>query len=226
MVGDVGPRYAAGERGLSEGSLLARFKTNGKPDRRFGRGGVRIQPFNGMPNRPRSFFGLDFDSRRRIVAAGTAFDVVAARGNKVVAAGEANGDRVGVVRLNAVGQPDNSFGPGGIRSFHVPGSTLDEADAVLPLGNGPLLVGGLSGPGGFVVKLGDGGLPAAGFGTAGFSVHDFGDDSGPSGQVYDMALAGHGKILLTGDASAGASSATGAGTEKARPVAERKVPCP
>jgi uncharacterized delta-60 repeat protein len=239
-----GKILAAGERGLSNGFLLARFKANGRPDRSFGRGGVRIQPFNGAPNRPRSLFGIDFDSRRRIVAAGlaagpgagknsfgfarflpngardtsfgdagikivqpgtsgTAFDVAAVRGNKVVAAGEADGERVGVVRLNAVGQPDNSFGPGGIRSFHVPGSSFDEADAVLPLGNGPLLVGGLSGPGGFVVKLGDGGLPAAGFGTAGFSVHDFGDDSAPSGQVFDMAPARHGKILLAGNASAG-----------------------
>ena len=129
--------------------------------------------------------------------------MAAAKGNKVVAAGQANGDLVGVVRLNAAGRPDKGFGPGGIRSFHVPGSSFDEADTVLSLGNGSLLVGGLSEPGGFVVKLGNGGLPATGFGTGGFSVHDFGDDSSPSGEVFDMALARHGKILLTGSASAG-----------------------
>ncbi len=239
-----GKILAAGGPDGSNGFLLARFKTNGRPDRGFGPGGLRIQPFNGAPERPRAIAGLDFDSRGRIVAAGlasgpgagndsfgfarylpngardtsfgdggikivqpgsfgAAFDGASARGNKVVAVGETNGDLVGVVRLKASGQPDSGFGPGGIRSFHVPGSSFDEADAVLPLGNGSMLVGGFSEPGGFVVKLGNGGLPVSGFGTGGFSVHDFGEDSDPSGEVYDMALAKGGKILLAGDASAG-----------------------
>ena len=40
----------------------------------------------------------------------------------------------------------------------------------------------------------------AGFGSGGFSVHDFGEDTSPSGEVFDIALAKGGKILLTGDA--------------------------
>ena len=154
LVLKSGKILAAGGPGGSNGFLLARFKTNGRPDRSFGPGGLRIQPFKGAPERPRAIAGLDFDSRGRIVAAGlasgpgagndsfgfarylpngardtsfgdggikivqpasfgAAFDVAAAKGNKVVAAGEANGDLVGVVRLNAAGRPDKRLRPRG-----------------------------------------------------------------------------------------------------------------
>ena len=252
FFGDVlvlksGKILAAGGVGGSRGFLLGRFKANGRPDRKFGPRGLRIQPFDDLPNRPRSLRGLDFDSRGRIVAAGLAsgpgpgnnafgfaryladgardtsfgnggvrvvqptpfgdaFDVAAAPGDRVVAVGQADGALSAAIRLTPAGNRDGSFGPGGVRTFHVPGSTFDSAGAVLPLRTGSLLVGGLSDLGGFVVKLGSGGLPAAGFASGGFSVHDFGEDADPSGEVNDIALARGGKILLTGEAESGVES--------------------
>ena len=110
---------------------FARYLPNGARDTSFGDGGIKVV-------QPAPF--------------GDAFDVAAAPGDKVVAAGQANGNQTAVVRLTAAGEPDNAFGPGGVRTFNVPGSSFDQADAVYPLGNGSLLVGGFSEFGGFVAS--------------------------------------------------------------------------
>jgi uncharacterized delta-60 repeat protein len=157
---------------------FARYLPSGALDPEFGSSGLRTVP---------------------IAPFGASEALALAPDQKVVAAGRSE-DIAVVVRLTEGGDPDTTFNaaPAGIRLLDVPGGGGDEAHAVAVLGDGAILVGGITSAGGFLAKLSPTGEPNATFGDAGFAVEDLGTSGSPSGSIEDIEVLGDGSILVTG----------------------------
>ncbi len=129
---------------------------------------------------------------------------------KIVAVGFANPSAIvwTVVRYHADGTLDPSFGTGGIVSTPFPNSSDDEPGSLLIQGDGKIVAGGITTPGGSVSDFAlaryntDGSLDS-GFGTAGLVVTDFG---GNADGVGCLAIQGDGKILAGGQSGTGGTS--------------------
>ncbi len=165
---------------------IARYLPSGQLDPDFGDAGLSVL----SPEGPGEAAAMDI-----------------APGGKIVAAGErinlAVHSEVAVLRLTSEGNPDPSFSaaaPVGFRIFKVPGSESSEANAVRVLGDGSVVVGGVSEEGAFLAKLDSDGEPVASFGTAGIKVQDLGEETEPSGEITDLAIQPDGRIVVTGSA--------------------------
>lgn len=120
---------------------------------------------------------------------------------KVVLVGPSAGPEFEVARLDADGQPDTTFGTGGVATFSVNSSglaTIDRGNAVAIQPDGKILVVGTSpGTGGTVltaVRLTTSGSLDSSFGTKG--VQTVALKSGA--EAYGVALQPDGKIVLAG----------------------------
>lgn len=142
-------------------------------------------------------------------------DVAVQADGKIVAVGSktttntyGSGGDVAVVRLLATGQPDTSFGPGGVRLFDF-GGQIERGDALVIQSGGKIVVGASTHAPGeqyfqdwevFRINPIDGSLDTS-FGDAntGRIVTSFGDGD----QLADLALQLDGKIVAAGMASLG-----------------------
>lgn len=171
-------------------AVVLRLLPNGQPDPGFGSGGKVTLNFPGGHSEVRA---VAVQPDGKIVAAG-------------VAEAPGNGDFL-IVRYNADGSPDMSFGGGdGIETVSL-GNEYDQAEAVAVGPDGRIaasgtvdLPGGGNGLG--VVVLEPNGTPDAGFGGGGSLVKETeigeGDDRGVA-----VALLGDGRVLLGDECGSG-----------------------
>jgi uncharacterized delta-60 repeat protein len=170
---------------------VARVGPTGVPDESFGPSGKRTVAFDLGGNKNDVAFGLAVQADGKIVVVGSAqIDTTA-----FVYA---------VVRLNADGTPDATFGPGGKRTVAISGGVgVDQAHGVAVQPDGKIVVVGLCQPtaGNFdmgAVRLNPDGTRDTGFGPSGIRVIPF--DLG--GSKFDAAsavsLQPDGRIVLTG----------------------------
>nr|MBA3353236.1 VCBS repeat-containing protein [Blastocatellia bacterium] len=162
---------------------VARFNQDGTPDVTFGNQGSVTYP---TPNPLRSIYANDvaIQSDGKIV-----FSIFAE---------EAGGFPYTVVRLNADGSYDSSFGTGGTVTLHV-GTWRDQPAGLEVQADGKVIVGGTSGSdagsGPSIIRLNTNGTPDASFGMGG---KVFTTDAVVSGSVYAVTLQPDGKIILAG----------------------------
>ncbi len=122
--------------------LIARFNPNGSLDTAFGTGGRTIVPFSPSVD---IALGVAIQSDGKIVAAGFASN--------------GSDNDFGIVRLNADGIPDGSFGSGGRRL--TPLASSDNANAVAIQEDGRIVAAGRT----FVGSIGEFALIRYGYGT-------------------------------------------------------------
>ena len=173
---------------------VARFETNGEPDTSFGSGGV-TNPF--APNNvPSSANALALQSDGKIV----------------VVAGSISGSGA-LVRLNANGSLDTSFGNGGLATFpSVPAGWGFSAGPVLVQPDGEILLGGTASEIGYrtdvfqtvLARYNSNGSPDKTFGTQG-SIQLAG-----SGGAAAMAVLADGDIITVDYTAIAQFSSTGA----------------
>ena len=135
-------------------------------------------------------------------------------GKTVVVASTAIKDDGVVMRFNANGSPDSSFGGGdGVVLVESTGSEYLNAIAVQP--DGKIVVGGSTNVdlNGIVRRLNVDGSPDKGFGTDGLAVLD----SGGEERVYGVAVQPDGKIVAVGDTSVGRDIAAYRLTSQGKP---------
>jgi uncharacterized delta-60 repeat protein len=172
-------------RGAAFNALaFGRYLPDGTPDTSFGDGaGIKVITLGG----PADIHAVAVAPDGSIVGVGSA-------GNNVL-----------VARLTSAGQPDPSFGPGGVRTVDVPGSTVEQGQAVEVLPDGSVVVAGPQGNGGFLAKLDAAGNLVAGFGTNGIASNQFGAAPGETASVEDIKLRDNGSILAVGTSNLPAS---------------------
>ena len=155
---------------------ILRYNTDGSPDTTFGVNGIALGGYHAN--------AVALQSNGSIVATGYDGDV----GSRVIQ----------VARFTASGALDATFGSGGIVDVSVNGVD-DEANAVLILSNGDIVVGGFTKNGTFLdsvfVRLTPSGALDTTFNASGKSVVAM---STGSDQVNAMALQSDGKIVGTG----------------------------
>ncbi len=128
-------------------------------------------------------------------ATGDAYDVVIQPDGKIVVVGDSSG-RIGLLRLNANGSPDNGFGSGGFAR------SLEGEGLSVALQGTQILVGAGSPAGDFrVARFNTNGSPDLTFGPGGYT--DVGFTA--SAHVHDIALQGT-KIVALGMNQASATS--------------------
>ena len=175
--------------GLGNDFAVARYNADGTPDATFGTGGRVTTNVVGRTDLGRA--------------------VALAPGGKIVVAGRAEqsdgrGDDFALVRYNADGTPDASFGSGGVVTTDIAGGS-QQANGVVVQPDGRIVVGGYSGrsTGTFDFALArynaDGTLDA-GFGTAGTAVTDL---SGQDDFGEDLGLQPDGKLVVIGRRTSG-----------------------
>jgi len=163
--------------------LFVRYLSNGSLDPTFGLGGIATVDLRGTTDIARAV-AL---SGGKIVAAGTSRDPASSRTD------------IGVVRLDANGTPDPTFGVAGsyVSSFGGPGSQVARSLAIDSAGR--ILVAGSYGsaqPNNFAVaRLTTGGAIDSTFGVGGLAVTDF---SGRSDDGFGAALQADGRLLVAG----------------------------
>jgi uncharacterized delta-60 repeat protein len=172
-------------QGDTDAFAFARFTRTGQADTLFGDGG------------------------RALFAQGTGGNVAGAVAvdptGRIVAAGPSEGERVAVVRLNANGVEDTSFGTSGVLMIPqlVTRSDLDRPDrsiGVVAQPDGSVLVSNRSPGGDFAIaKVRPDGTLDASFSGDGVSTIDFGGDD----DADQLLLQGTGEILALGTTSAG-----------------------
>jgi uncharacterized delta-60 repeat protein len=162
---------------------LARFNANGTLDSGFGTGGKVLVEFTDIFNRGKA---LVLQPDGKILLAGT---VSGFNGNSNFA----------VVRFNANGTLDSSFGTGGKKVIDFVG-LYDSANAVALQPDGKILIAGSaetadSFPSDFgVVRLNPNGTLDSSFGVGGLTWVNFGNED----QAYALVIQSDGKILLAG----------------------------
>jgi uncharacterized delta-60 repeat protein len=136
-------------------------------------------------------------------------EVAAAPGVKALVVGSTvtpMGSRMFLMRRTGTGTPDVGFNTTGERVIDVPGSSSSNGDAVAALADGSVLAAGSAQQGLLLVKLTNGGLPDAGFGTAGIATHDVGADPDPTGEALDIHVLPDGRILAAGSSISAADN--------------------
>jgi uncharacterized delta-60 repeat protein len=158
---------------------LARYKTDGSLDSTFGSSGIVITPLNGTPNQ-----GVLQNDGKIVVAGGASLSPGA--------------PDIGVVRYNADGSLDQTFGSGGKVTTDFFNFT-DIAYGVAIQSDSKIVVSGAAGqPGvGFLFAVvrynADGSLDAS-FGNGGKVTHNFSDP-----RAYDVALESPAEIAVQND---------------------------
>ncbi|HEY7256055.1 MAG TPA: hypothetical protein VH476_05170 [Solirubrobacterales bacterium] len=153
-------------------------------DPEFGSGGRSVL----LPDGPGEAQGLDLAPGGKIVVSGYRIN-------------PSERYEAAVLRLTPGGDPDSTFAaasPVGFAHFALPGSEYTQAHAVSSLSNGSVITGGESEAGAWLAKLNSEGELVNGFGTAGLSIHDLGQEEEPSGEFNDIAIQPDGRIVATG----------------------------
>ena len=182
FIGIDGALQADGKLVVLGSSILVRYNVNGSIDTTFGNGGtVSITGFEFSGTH-----GLKIQSDGKIIVAGRALGT-----NSTPA----------VVRLNANGSLDSSFGNGGVALAPSGITNRLESVAILPdgkiIGGGSLSDGSNTGFG--LIKFNADGSVDTSFGNGGITIIPVGSGSARGG----LAIQANGKIVLTGYASNG-----------------------
>ncbi len=185
------------DRGGSKNLALARYLPNGSLDGGFGKGGVMVD--ERRPLTTDCIHGLALQPDGRIVVAGVTFE------DKVSV--EPQGDFI-VARYTPEGEPDPTFGLGGVVTTDFDDGSYDFAYGVLLQPDGRILLGGYStsagGPGSGVLfgadqlalaRYSPEGLPDFGFGRGGEVVVDAGS---MDEEIRALALTPTGDIVVAG----------------------------
>lgn len=168
---------------------LARYNDNGTLDTSFGTLGKVVTD---LPFTPRDF----------------ASEVLAQSDGKIVIAGDTGSGlatNVVLVRYNADGSLDGSFGSSGLVVANIGGE--DRGAAVVRQFNGKYVVGGYTDVGGYnfvLLRYNADGSPDTSFGTAGRVITDFGASNDVA---YALALQSDGKIIAAGGGGPGSDFA-------------------
>jgi uncharacterized delta-60 repeat protein len=177
-VQDDGKIVVAGGMKYSD-YVIARYNTNGTPDTSFDSDG-KVQ----------TAFGQAMDTYPH--------DLAIQADSKIVVVGatinQAGNEDFGIIRYNADGSLDSSFGEGGkLRGYMTSDNDVARTIAVQP--DGKLVVGGSAGAncciGGLARYNADGSLDTS-FGTTGKVLNP------PTGQISDMVIQSDNKIVVTG----------------------------
>ncbi len=158
---------------------IARFNPDGSVDATFGSEGKTTINFNNYNDFGRNAL-LQPDGK--IVVAGAAKNN---NGNSSVA----------LLRLNADGTLDNTFGTGGKKTFTISGLADDYAEAVSILENGKLIVGGYTAGDFLLMRINANGNLDNTFGNNGTTITDFDDFQD---KAYALAVDTDGSIYLGG----------------------------
>ena len=118
-----------------------------------------------------------------------------------------NGGNVMIIRYNAIGSRDSTFGSSGIANIDLGGSN-DTANAMLPTSDGKLLLTGVVGNADAsrdfaVFRVTANGALDSTFGTGGLSRTDF---AGDIDQAFGMAMGPDGKLVVAGRTTANSSA--------------------
>jgi uncharacterized delta-60 repeat protein len=180
----------------ADGLIVERYNSNGSLDASFGSGGV-VTALTGQ-----SFgdgYAVAIQPDGKIVAAGSA----TAAGSGGVA------PRAAVLRLNADGSLDTSFGAGGIDVLDFGAYSYARAVALQP--GGQIVIAGSRGPGAqsataLIARLTASGALDRSFAGTGFYAYQ--NAQGASSSAFNAVLVqGDGKIVAAGDAASGNAGA-------------------
>jgi uncharacterized delta-60 repeat protein len=166
---------------------VIRYNADGSLDTSFGKGGKVSTDFAGGMDVARA---VVIQADGKIVVVGSAF------------AGSTTGTDFGVVRYNADGSLDTTFGNGGKVTTSFTSNLFDSAQSVVLQSDGRILVGGYSRGAGTnmddfaVVRYNTDGSLDTSFGTGGKVTTNFG--AGATDDAYAMALQSDGRIVLAG----------------------------
>ena len=185
-----GRLVVAGQASVAFGVVdfaVARYAANGDPDGTFGTGGKVLTDIAGKTD---LLAALVLQPDGRIVVVG-----------RVAPDGGANPD-TGVVRYEANGVPDETFGSHGIARLPLAGTGWDEATGVVLQPDGKLVLSVEAVVGSTfdftVARLTTDGTPDNTFGSGGVTSTDF---AGDHDVVHALALQADGSILLVGQSS-------------------------
>lgn len=183
LVGSVkGPNY--------EDFGVVRFTRDGKLDTSFGTGGKVVIDFAG-----------DRETARAVAVQPEDGKIVVAGGSTV----PGDGERFALLRLNADGSVDTSFGSGGKLTTAFPGSDGDRANALVIQKDGKIVVGGqasfstsTSGVDFALARYLPSGALDTGFGTGGRVTTPVSSNAG-SDKIFGLALQGDRIVAAGGD---------------------------
>jgi uncharacterized delta-60 repeat protein len=165
------------QSGASE-FALARYNPDGTLDKNFGNGGLVVTPFNGGA----TLSGLALQPDGKILAAGS------------------NGNFI-LVRYNADGSRDSTFGTGGIAITGGPLGNGGTARAILLQPDGKIVLGGQTANGqSAVARYNPNGTLDTGFGNGGIVITTFGFHQGET--IRALALLPDNRIVATGAVNA------------------------
>jgi len=157
----------------------ARFNTDGSIDPTFGDGGKTTVNFNNYNDFGRN---ATMQNDGKILIAGAAKN---SNGNSSIA----------LLRLNADGSPDGTFGTAGKTTLTISGIADDYAEEVILLANGKILVGGYTAGDFLVMRFNSNGTPDQTFGISGYTLTDFNNFQD---KAYALDVDNNGSIYLGG----------------------------
>jgi len=157
--------------------LIARYRNNGEADSSFGNNGTTIVDFQNIDRAT----AIAIQADGKIVVAGCSYDNIF----------QANGD-IAVVRLDANGEPDSTFGENGkiLRASE----TAQEDCSLAIQKDGKIITAGNSRGDFILLRFETNGKIDSSFGTDGEAITDFGDND----WIESIALQDDGKIVATG----------------------------
>ncbi|MFH1120631.1 MAG: T9SS type A sorting domain-containing protein [Bacteroidota bacterium] len=158
---------------------IARFHPDGSADDTFGEGGKTTIDFNNYNDFGRNAI-LQTDGK--IVVVGAAKN---SNGNSSIA----------LLRLNADGTPDITFGAGGKTTLTISGVADDYAEAVALDENNRIITGGYSAGDFLVLRFNTNGIVDPSFGTNGYTLTDFDEFQD---KAYALTIDDDGNIYLGG----------------------------
>ena len=158
---------------------VARFDSNGSVDASFGTDGKTTVNFNNFND-----FGRNavLQSDGKIVIVGAAKN---SNGNSSIA----------LLRLNADGSPDNTFGTAGKTTATISGLADDYAESVAIVENDKIVIGGYTAGNFLLMRYNTNGTPDNSFGSNGYTITDFDDFQD---KAYSLLVDNTGSIYLSG----------------------------
>ena len=202
----------AGVTGSSLNYGVVRLNADGSRDASFGTNGQTLLELGSNSS----------DSARSVVTQTDGKILIAGITNALLAGVKILSANYGVVRLNADGSRDTSFGTNGQTVLDLGSNTIDEAYSMVTQADGKILIAGSTHarPAGAtvgqpnynygVVRLNANGSLDTSFGTNGQALLDLGSDSSDS--AYSMVTQADGKILIAGTTDAQPAGGTGKST--------------
>lgn len=177
--------------GANTGISHVRYNTNGTLDTTFGTGGIVITKFSQSPDV--EAWAMELDGNDKIVTTGMIFDV------------DLNDNKIVVVRFNANGNLDTTFGTDGIVKTSV-GNNDDFGNAVAIQPDNKIVVAGTSNLNAIVARYDINGLLDSTFGTGGILITDFGTNQN---EAYGITIQNDEKILVVGVSGPNAQNTNG-----------------